>query len=97
MAKSTTAKQTTSNKGTSNKGTSAKAAAPAAKAGRPRRFLDDQVVTYVAAENPKREGTDTHERFKLYSKGKTVSQLLGAGVRREDLIWDVKKGFVEIQ
>jgi hypothetical protein len=66
---------------------------------RARLFTDDQQIVVLSKENPKREGSDAHGRFELYTRGKkgmTVKQALAAGVSSGDLKWDSDKGFIKI-
>lgn len=59
-------------------------------------FGDNQKITVIAKENPKREGTAAHKIFKLYKTGMTVAKALAAGVSRGDLAWDTKHGFIKV-
>ena len=45
--------------------------------------------------NPRREGTHGHRSFELLKDGMTGQEAQKAGVRSNDLDWDVKHGFVE--
>lgn len=45
--------------------------------------------------NPKRAGSQAHASFAMYAEGKTLQQLVDAGVRTADLNWDLKHGFIE--
>ncbi len=49
-------------------------------------------IRVLVADNPKRPGSATHERFKLYKTGKTVAELLHQGVTTLDLRWDLGEG-----
>lgn len=51
-------------------------------------------IKVKAKENPKRPGTESHTRFKLYGRCKTVGSFLKAGGTRRDLAWDFDKGFI---
>jgi hypothetical protein len=71
-----------------------------AKRGRAARlFKDDQRITVLSKKNPKREGSDSYDRFELYATGKkgmTVKQALDAGVTSGDLKWDNDHKFIKI-
>lgn len=54
-------------------------------------------VQYGPENNPKRAGSASHDRFALYKDGMTIGAAIEAGVKSEDIAWDVKKGFIEIQ
>ena len=78
-----------------------KAKAPAAersgRRGPPPAFPDSGKIKVLVAENPKKKGTLTHARFEFYKTAKTVGEFMALGGRREDVIWDAKKGFVEVR
>lgn len=57
---------------------------------------DPRRVTYVAP-NPKRPGSASYDRFQLWHIGVTVDDYLNAGGRREDVRYDVKRGFVKLE
>jgi hypothetical protein len=81
-AKKAPAKKAPAKKAPAKKAPAKKAAAAAGSTGGGgRAFADDAVITVVAAENPRREGTAPHDRFKVVMKhnGKTVGQFLKAG------------------
>jgi hypothetical protein len=64
-----------------------------APAPKPGRYRDDDVITVLVDNNPKKEGSKSRERFKLYGpKGATITVsdfLKAAGpVGRGDLPWD---------
>ena len=54
------------------------------------------VIRLQAQENPKKEGTPSHERFALYRDGMTVAEYLEAGGWRSDLRWDSKREYIRI-
>lgn len=68
----------------------------AVKASRAPTFGAAQVVTVVSPVNPKKPGSQAHARFALYVSGQSVAVNLKAGVRRDDLAWDSKRGFIII-
>lgn len=61
-------------------------------------------VTLMVTENPKREGTQSHARFALYKKAKTVGDYLDACVKaghprkkaRLDIRHDLDKGYISL-
>jgi len=52
-------------------------------------------ITVKAKENPKRKGSASYDRFKLYDKSETVGDFLKKGGTRKDLDWDSEKGFIK--
>ena len=82
-------------------GATPQAKAPAAersgRRGPPPAFPDSGKIEVLVAENPKKKGTLTHARFEFYKTAKTVGEFMALGGRREDVIWDAKKGFVEVR
>lgn len=66
------------------------------KKGRPGAFSDEQKITVLAKENPKREGSASHKEFSLYAKNKTVGAFLKAGGTAASLRWDSEKEFIKI-
>ena len=64
---------------------------------RTRFTLDPQKkITIKAVENPRRKGSDTYEKFKLYKNGMTVEQALKAGLRMVDLKADIERGHIAV-
>ena len=58
-------------------------------------------IILLVEDNPKKPGSDTRERFKLYKrgvKGMTVHEFLTAGGKRVDLPWDSdpKREFIKL-
>lgn len=53
-------------------------------------------VSWVQETNPKREGSGAHRLFALYKKGMTVEACVEAGMPRNYVAWDVKKGFIKL-
>lgn len=47
--------------------------------------------------NPKKPGTMAHARYALYRVGATVDELLAQGLLREDIRYDTKHGYVELE
>lgn len=58
---------------------------------------DARVVARLAAVCPKRPGTATAARWRLYRVGATVGELLAAGVTRADIAWDTERGHVVLE
>lgn len=58
------------------------------------RMNDPRKIVSVA-QNPKKVGSASHARYEFYRVGMTVSEALAAGVSKEDIAWDSKKGFIE--
>lgn len=56
--------------------------------GRKGTFPLDAKIKVLAKENPKRSGSAAAKRFSKYADGKTVAELLKAGVQWGDLRWD---------
>lgn len=57
---------------------------------------DDRVVASVEP-NPKKPGSQAHFRYEFWKVGATVEECLRAGLAREDVRWDVEKGFVTLK
>jgi Uncharacterized protein conserved in bacteria len=55
--------------------------------------LDDTIKIHVKV-NPKKAGSASAARFAHYKEGLTVREYLKAGGTREDMAWDMKRGFV---
>lgn len=66
------------------------------KTSRRARFTEDQVITLLVNENPKRKGTMAWEKWEIYEDGMTVGEYLEAGGKRSTLLYDVEKGYIEI-
>jgi hypothetical protein len=66
------------------------------------RYQDGDIITLLSPTNPKKVGSQTHGRFKLYGSKPgdttTVGAFLKAGGHRIDLPWDSnpKRGFIRI-
>lgn len=54
---------------------------------------DPRIVVHVTP-NPKRPGSAAHERYKLWTVGRTIDEHLASGITRADVRWDEKQGFV---
>lgn len=53
-------------------------------------------IQIVAAENPKKPGSDAAKRFRLYKDGATVEAVVAAGITNEDLRYDRDKGHIKL-
>lgn len=58
---------------------------------------DSMVIRLLATTNPKRPGSDSHDRFAYYADGMTVGDYIEKGGRRPDLAWDENKGFIRLE
>ena len=58
--------------------------------------IDTRKITLLVKENPKRAGSDSHKRFSLYSKVKTVADFLKAGGTSSDISWDADHKFIKV-
>ncbi len=59
----------------------------------------NKVITVLAPENPKREGTKCREWFDWYKRGKkgmTVEAYIKKGGKLGDIRWDLKKGYISL-
>lgn len=59
--------------------------------------IGKQSVITVVVENPKRAGSGAAERYDKYVNGGTVAGSLAAGVRIDDIRWDIARGFVTVE
>jgi hypothetical protein len=59
-------------------------------------FNVDAKITLLAKENPKLKGSACFKRFAKYRSGMKVEAALTAGLRRDDLRWDVAHGFIRV-
>ena len=54
-------------------------------------------ISYLAP-NPKKPGSAAHARYALYpAVGATLADALKAGVRRNDFLYDVRKGYLKVE
>lgn len=65
-------------------------------AGRPSAFAG-KVIRKVADKNPRREGTHGYNSWELIKNGMTYEKYIAAGGRRNDLAWDLERGFVKLE
>ena len=57
--------------------------------------VDLRIISIVSANNPKRGSAA--KRFALYRTGMTITEYLAVGGRRQDIVWDAKKGFISVK
>jgi len=62
------------------------------------KFSPGQKIKVLVKENPKREGTESYDRFEHYfdKSVKTVKDAIEAGVKMGDLHWDTDHEFISI-
>ena len=53
-------------------------------------------ITVLAAENPKRKGSESAARFAKYKTGMTYAQAIEKGLTRADISWDLKHGYIKL-
>jgi len=70
--------------------------AKAKKADKAEKSEDTRKITVLVKENPKREGTESHKRFGLYAKSKTVADFIKAGGTMADIKHDEGKSFIKV-
>jgi hypothetical protein len=66
------------------------------RTGRPSGFAG-KVIRKVATENPRREGTHGYSSWELIKNGMTYEKYIAAGGRRQDLAWDLERGYVKLE
>jgi len=76
-----------------------KAAKPPKESHFKKLYPDNAVIHILTPEgkNPKREGTQAHATFELYSKHKTVGSFIAAGGFYAAISWDVGHGFIKVE
>lgn len=57
---------------------------------------DKEGNKYGPENNPKRVGSSSHGRFASYRDGMTVKEAIEAGLKRDDITWDVNKGYIQL-
>jgi hypothetical protein len=75
----------------------AKKAKTQEKAGRPGAFTEDQHITILVKDNPKREGTGAHEIFELLRKSKTVGEFYKKGGASSNLRWNIDHEYIKVK
>lgn len=58
---------------------------------------DDRVIRVLVTENPKRVGSKSHDRFRLYRDGMSVGDYIRAGGSMADLVWDSQRSFIRVE
>jgi hypothetical protein len=66
------------------------------RAGRTSAFAG-KVIRKVADANPRREGTNGYNSWELIKNGMTYEKYIAAGGRRQDLAWDLARGYVKLE
>lgn len=56
---------------------------------------DPRVIVHLES-NPKQPGSAAWERYRFYALGMRVEEALAAGVRRQDIEHDQRRGFIEL-
>lgn len=59
-------------------------------------FTLETKVEWLVKENPRREGSETHENWKKYFGAKTVGELFKRGGFPGQLRWDLKHGYLKL-
>lgn len=62
----------------------------------PRAPKSDPRVVVDVAPNPKKPGSQSHERYAIWRVGMTVSEALAAGLTGADVKWDTERGYVKL-
>jgi len=66
------------------------------KSKKAKKFGKNDTITVEAEENPKRKGSQSYDRFELYTKFPNVIDFLVNGGKTADITWDLKHGFISI-
>lgn len=64
--------------------------------GKRSRVNGDATITVIAGKNPKRAGSLSEVRFRLYRSGMKVSAYLSKGGYGSDITYDVKHGYIKL-
>ena len=59
-------------------------------------FPEDQALTVLVTENPKKKGSKSAERFEGYTGAKTVGEALAAGVKYADIAYDLGRQYIKL-
>lgn len=62
----------------------------------PRGLDPNAVITVLAKDNPRREGTHAHELFKLYKNGITVAKAIEKGLSAGNIKCDLSRGNIKL-
>jgi hypothetical protein len=87
---------TKAKKGKTKKAAAPKRAAPSAATAKANGYDEGAKLVWLVKENPRREGSETHARFKKYSSAKTVGEYFAKGGTAGDLRWDVRHEYVRV-
>jgi hypothetical protein len=79
-----------------DKPNSKKTAEPTAEKAPRGRQHTSKTIKLLAAENPKRKGTESYTRFELYRTCKTTADFLAKGGTAGDLRYDAERGFISL-
>lgn len=60
------------------------------------RTTDARIIRILVAENPKRKGTSSYDRFAKYADGMTVAEFIAKGGSAADVRWDSERGFIRL-
>lgn len=59
-------------------------------------FRQDQVLSVLVPNNPKKPGCKAYDVFALYRDGMTIEEARNLGIPAENLLWDHRHGFIRI-
>ncbi len=59
-------------------------------------YPKDASLKLLVNENPKKAGTKSAQRFDGYLNANTVGEALEAGVKYQDIAYDVSRKFIEV-
>src|SRR5580765_2430085 len=54
------------------------------------------VIRLLVDHNPRRAGSKTYDRFTRYVDGMTYDDAIKSGIKRNDIVWDLERHYVEI-
>lgn len=66
------------------------------KKGRAGSFTEDQKITVLVKDNPKREGSNAHEVFEWLRKSKTVGEFYKKGGMSSNLRWNIDHKYIKV-
>lgn len=59
-------------------------------------FPDEQTITLLVTENPKKKGSQSAERFEGYTGAATVGEALAKGVKYADIAYDLGRQYIKL-
>ena len=59
-------------------------------------FPADTLITVLVAENPKKKGSKSAERFEGYKESATVGQAIENGVKYADIAYDLGRQYIKL-